>query len=444
MKSDEIKNIILDESEDIIYISDPYTYELIYINKCGLTMFGITENEKITDKKCYKILQSKDKPCDFCTNSFLKKDKFYTWTHYNKSLNEYFSIKDKLIEVNGKELRLEIATNITRNEIEKQKLASELSNEQTLVKCIQTLAEHNNIETATNKLLSIIADFYKGECAYVLEINYEEQTFSKTYEWNMKKIASETKKLQNLSLALIEHWISECEIKGELYIEYVNKILNKEGLEHQILAGQGIKKLIIAPLRENDKIIGFIGVNNPTININDLSLLKSVTFFVMDDMQKRKLLMELEKMSFIDMLTGLNNRNKYINTLIEIEKNSPKSLGIIYMDLNGLKIINDTYGHDYGDKVLKDLSKILTNIFKKNIFRIGGDEFVVFCIDVKKEKFESDLKSFRNRIELEKEINISIGSEWNTGKIQVNKQIAQADKLMYLEKKRCHKIWNKD
>ena len=190
---------------------------------------------------------------------------------------------------------------------------------------------------------------------------------------------------------------------------------------------------------ENDKIIGFLGVDNPSANTNDLTLLKSVTFFVMDDIRKRKLFARLEEMSFTDMLTGLGNRNKYISTLEEIEKNPPKTLGIIYMDLNGLKIINDTYGHIYGDEMLKRIAGILINIFKEDVFRIGGDEFVVFCNNTSEEKFKEDIRYLRKIIDLDKDLSVSIGTDWNTGKIMVDKQIARADKFMYAEKKNYYK-----
>lgn len=435
MNYDELRAIILNENEDIIYISDPSTYDLIYMNRFGMELFNVKNQEELEEKRCYELLQGKKKPCEFCTNSKLEKKHFYTWIHYNKKLNEYFIIKNKSIEVNGRRLRLEIATNITKNEMEKQKLKFELSNEQTLVRCIQTLAENNNIEMAINKLLKIIAEFYRGDRAYIFEIDYAEQIISNTYEWCGEGISNEIENLQKIPLKAVTHWLDEFKKKGEFYITSVGKNVEKESLEYEILVAQGIESLVVAPLIENNEIVGFLGVDNPAINTNNLTLLKSVTFFVMDDINKRQLLAKLEEMSFIDILTGLGNRNKYIKTLERIEKNPPKTLGIIYMDLNGLKIINDTHGHAYGDKMLKRVAEILINIFKEDIFRIGGDEFVVFCKNRTKEEFKINVDHLRKTIDLDKEISVSIGTDWNTGKIVIDEQIAYADKLMYTEKK---------
>ena len=439
MKYDELRAIILNESENVIYISDLFTYELIYMNRYGLSTIGADNLEEVVGKKCYKLLQSKDAPCEFCTNNLLQKDSFYTWKHYNNKLDEYFIISDKLIELEGRKLRLEIAINITKNEIEKQKLKFELSKEQTLVKCVQTLAEYNDIEIAINKLLNIIAEFYKGERAYIFEIDHIQQIISNTYEWCTKGISTEINNLQNIPLCSIENWMREFKIKGGFYLTSVGKTVEKESLEYEILVNQGIESLVAAPLIENNEIVGFIGVDNPFANMNDLTLLKSVTFFVVDDIRKRKLMTRLEEMSFTDILTGLNNRNKYIKTLEEIERTPPKALGIVYVDLNGLKIMNDTQGHTYGDKMLKHISQILLDIFKSDVFRIGGDEFVVLCRNIKKDKFELSIVNFRKIMELDKEISVSIGSVWNTGKILIDEQIAHAEKLMYIEKKEYHK-----
>ena len=65
----------------------------------------------------------------------------------------------------------------------------------------------------------------------------------------------------------------------------------------------------------------------------------------------------------------------------DIEKGgSPDNLVLMYFDINGLKYVNDNYGHVHGDNLLKDLANILTNVFKREadtIARIGGDEFAV-------------------------------------------------------------------
>ncbi len=78
----------------------------------------------------------------------------------------------------------------------------------------------------------------------------------------------------------------------------------------------------------------------------------------------------------MDVLTGLNNRRAYENCLVGI---SPESdVCAVFCDVNSLKTVNDTMGHEEGDKLIKKMADILREVFsEKEIFRISGDEFVV-------------------------------------------------------------------
>lgn len=96
--------------------------------------------------------------------------------------------------------------------------------------------------------------------------------------------------------------------------------------------------------------------------------------------------------SYQDSLTSLYNQRKLFAILSQYEKEN-KNFGIIYLDLDGFKMINDTYGHDIGDKFLYETAKRL----KKSVegvglaFRLGGDEFVAMIPDRYEEKFYEDL-----------------------------------------------------
>lgn len=107
-----------------------------------------------------------------------------------------------------------------------------------------------------------------------------------------------------------------------------------------------------------------------------------------------------------DELTGLPNSKcfeEHIQQEVADVANpniKTESLGVVFMDLNGFKEINDTYGHDTGDEVLKSVAELLTNT-KRNldeVFRIYGDELLIVLAAVKKTKLNQAFHSFRNRI----------------------------------------------
>jgi diguanylate cyclase (GGDEF)-like protein len=98
-----------------------------------------------------------------------------------------------------------------------------------------------------------------------------------------------------------------------------------------------------------------------------------------------------EKLSYVDPLTNLFNRRKYMESLkIEIEKSNKlgTELSLLIIDLDRFKHINDTFGHDVGDHVLKVFADSLKHTVEESavVTRIGGEEFAVILPNVSKEK----------------------------------------------------------
>ncbi|MGO0806995.1 GGDEF domain-containing protein, partial [Clostridioides difficile] len=106
-------------------------------------------------------------------------------------------------------------------------------------------------------------------------------------------------------------------------------------------------------------------------------------------MKKRKVENKLNYMSYYDFLTGAYNRNKYIKYIDNFQKGKVKSIGVVFVDINGLKDINDNFGHANGDSAIVSACVIIKKYFHSyNVYRIGGDEFVVLCEDISKQLFE--------------------------------------------------------
>ncbi len=114
---------------------------------------------------------------------------------------------------------------------------------------------------------------------------------------------------------------------------------------------------------------------------------------------------ELEFYAFKDPLTGLYNRRYFFEEapkLWKLAKRYGFKLACIIIDIDDFKKINDTYGHDIGDEVLKDFAKHLRNFFRREsdlIARTGGEEFTLFIRYEKKEKLLEYLEKFRKYIE---------------------------------------------
>lgn len=102
--------------------------------------------------------------------------------------------------------------------------------------------------------------------------------------------------------------------------------------------------------------------------------------------------------SSFDPLTGLYNRATFEKMAKQIT--SRKAFSVIVLDINDFKNVNDTYGHDYGDAVIKAVAAIIRESLdsKSTCYRVGGDEFYIICNKTNKEKIEYQLKNMTNAL----------------------------------------------
>lgn len=126
--------------------------------------------------------------------------------------------------------------------------------------------------------------------------------------------------------------------------------------------------------------------------------------------------------AYRDGLTGVKNKLAYIESLrrleIESKTTSFEGYGVVVFDLNGLKIINDTKGHEAGDELLKNACRLICEHYKHSpVYRIGGDEFVAILTG----------SDFDNREQIKKQFDEQIDANNRDGKVVVSSGMAVFD-----------------
>lgn len=168
-------------------------------------------------------------------------------------------------------------------------------------------------------------------------------------------------------------------------------------------------------------------------------------YLLYTDISARKAAEEkLKYISLHDSLTGLYNRTYFEEYLVLLQKNPPPRLTILAIDIDCLKIINDTLGHNMGDELLINTSKILKNCLQEDatIARIGGDEFVIVLPGYGQAETEELLSYIKENIDaynidsVHLPINLSIGYAVSEDEPQpnYNQLFIEADNNMYRDK----------
>jgi len=151
----------------------------------------------------------------------------------------------------------------------------------------------------------------------------------------------------------------------------------------------------------------------------------------------------LEYLGNHDVLTQLYNRAYYVNELKRLERKGESPVSIIYIDLNNLKLVNDRWGHDTGDGLLRRIGEILNKAvaYPSHAARIGGDEFAVvmpFVDEAGAEKMVEDilkLVELNNQYYSQMELNFSIGCATSQPGERLTAVARRADLLMYENKR---------
>ena len=438
MKRDINTLSLLNEISELVYVSDPETYELLFVNQTGCQTLHL-ENYK--HKKCYEVLQGKTSPCEFCTNDRLCDDNFYTWEFTNPSIGRHFLLKDKIIQWRGKTARMEIAFDITERELQKQELKNMLDVQTLITNCVRMLYAVDDLDQTINAVLTQIGEFLVSDRAYVFEI--KDELMNNTHEWTAPGISPQLEKLQQLDLSLISDWLPFFEKNDCIIIDDVEQLQKTNPAAYATLHAQEITSLIAAPIFLDNKLAGYIGIDNyDSEKIKNSSyLLLSMSIFLSYAIRHRNHVDMLHRLSYHDLLTNALNRNAFMDVRSQFRPGQYASAGIIYIDINGMKEINDFYGHHQGDKILITTVAKVFNLFKPDeLFRIGGDEFVIITYDLTETDFYEKFNLLRN-IFCEKTnlpFSIATGSCWVKSPSDLNSLLQQADSAMYTDKKKFY------
>lgn len=275
--SKEELGIIAEEMDEVIYISDINSYELYYLNPAGRRVTGIYDYKGC---KCYKVLQGKDSPCEFCTNQDLKGYEYHVWEMENKYLNRHFIIKDKMIPWKGKTARMEISIDVTEREVVSNNIQKKLEFEKNIMDCCRLLVAEFDAEKAISTVLTSIGEIYQADRAYIFEPSEDSIHWKNTYEWCREGVACQKDELQEVPPHVLRRWMGIFRNNASVILEDCDAIRTESPDEWEVLKSQNITSLIAAPIWKDSRLIGFVGVDNPKDRQDDESVVHAMAYFL--------------------------------------------------------------------------------------------------------------------------------------------------------------------
>ena len=212
-------------------------------------------------------------------------------------------------------------------------------------------------------ILEYVGKHFKADRAYIIELDQEKRVFNNTFEWTRKGVTAEIDNLQNIPFDGLEVWFDAFYQKGEFYISSLSDDYTPDSATYKILEPQGIESLMAAPFMVEGKLCGFLGVDNPKRDTDDLLLLSLISSAIYSDI----------------ILT--RNANKKLSDRMNIIK----SLSEIYTAVFSISLESKTF-----------IEISATDIVHSIIGESGNAEekLMYFCNNIVTPEFRSEMLEF--------------------------------------------------
>lgn len=332
---------------------------------------------------------------------------------------------------------------VRRISLKSHELSEDLNVSNTLIQCVRILSNSADQKRSIDEILQIICEFYQAQRCYVLDLDMDNKKTNGIYEYGKQYDDIHVENMVRLCLEHMDLVNQFFENQKSYYIDDVTNEISVTSPIYSSFIQQKIHSIIVVPFMDDKQINGVFAVDNPKQNYYQKDFLESLCFFIKTAMAREKEKAKLKNLSYVDSLTYAQNRNHF-NEYIEQNRNKElHSLGVIYLDLNGLKEVNDKMGHIAGDTLIITASYVLQEIFLDNSYRVGGDEFVVIEQDVSELLFFDQHSKLLNRMK-ELEISVATGCVWKEACINLSEILQEADQKMYEDKKHYYSLVEND
>lgn len=408
----------------------------VYVNKAYCEMVG-RRKEELIGRSFRSVYDNADERWfDYCYEA--AKGRQVRSRMYSREVGHWLEFE---VEPAGEGRAAFIFMNVDMDHVEKMKLRQSSNTDDIIIRLAKIMNGGESYEKAVNHMLAELGTIIHADRLYILET--DGKTASNTFEWCREGVKPEIDTLQNLPYdEYIGGWEKYLVHNTSLVLEDISVLAADDPVDYENLKRQGIRNIMDSPIYDGGKLIGYIGADNYEISdaVNTQKILETISYFLGVRMVNQKLLSRLDYLSHRDMLTGVRNRNSFMEKLEELE-GLAHTAGIVFGDVNGLKRANDEEGHVAGDKLLRRAAKAMQQFWGDEfVYRAGGDEFVVLLPDISECAFYRKFEEFYDTVKAKDDVSVAFGAHWAESGSHLNAAFNQADRKMYQDKKKHYHL----
>lgn len=371
------EQLTLESPEDFIYLSDIDTHEMYLISVANPErMHGAWKHYQ--GRKCYEVLQGRSEPCPFCTNRQLVEDRYLVWEYRNPLLKRNYILKDKLVTWKGKKVRMEVVIDVNDPSRISQVLRGNIECQNILIGCIQSLVYGRNLGSAVEDFLPTVCGFYQAQLGYVHCFEQPHQAYQ-LYKWTAEDgNACRAPLCERPGEHLVRALTGPLAPGRQTVIKDVKAIRQSDPDGYRFLAERVIDSYCITPLYVGEELAGVLCLYNVRTHWTDLSLLNTLGTYVAGVLQRERIQQENLDSLYNDAVTGYHSFIWYKDQVQNLLKNRRgRKYALWYCDLKNFKYINDVFGYDFGNRVLKYWADLIAADTREGeaFARVSADNF---------------------------------------------------------------------
>ena len=257
-----------------------------------------------------------------------------------------------------------------------------------------------NPTAAIQALLEMLGRTFRAKRAYVYQLPPGGTEFLCMSEWCAPGVDPMSDITHGLTIGMASRWFGDGNIRSLLAIRNVDEIAKISPQYAAHFGPRAMRTQILGKLMRGDHPLGTLGFDDPGEETFDLlcSLMYPICAFATSTLNTLNLLGRFRSIGVLDPLTRTGTRLGFYQKAEHLPQHVP--VGMAYFDVVGLQAINDIRGHNAGDETLLAVRNALSTEFQDDqLFRMGGDEFLVLAVGISEEAFREALARIRARLD---------------------------------------------
>lgn len=294
------------------------------------------------------------------------------------------------------------------------------------------LLETNQNQSNIYESLKDIQEFAFARSSFFIDTDGEDYHYISPYFKDQPLSAEERKYFASelFRYTASIHNSNEATI-GVMRIVPDNHLIRTNIKLYDFLSEHSIREITFTIITNENNHVSILGVINPEKGKISSALLEDIAVCFSIAIYNKKHLNKTELAATTDSLTGALNRVAYKKDIVVFDETKPENFSCIYIDVNELHIRNNKYGHAAGDEMLIYIANTLKDVFfGHRIYRMGGDEFLVFAKNTKQDDIKENIETFIKLLK-PREYNVAIGMSYRSQNSNCEEMVCEAEVRMY-------------